>query len=56
VLLFSLSTFLIAYLSLSVKKIAENNSNPHDISLKNMFVTVINFQVFIELATLTNIL
>jgi hypothetical protein len=55
-LLFFLSSLLIAYVSLSVKKIIENNSNPHDISLKNLFVAAINFQVFIELAALSNIL
>lgn len=54
--LFLLTVVLIAYLILSVKKIVENNSNPHDLSLKNLLVTAVTFQVFLEIATLTNIL
>lgn len=54
--LFLLTVVLVAYLILSVKKIVENNSNPHDLSLKNLLVTAVTFQVFLEIATLTNIL
>jgi len=53
-LLFSL--LLVVYLGLSVKKIVDANSNPHDLSLKNLLVTVVTCQVFLEIAALTNIL
>lgn len=53
-LVFTIALFV--YLGLSIKKITENNSNPHDLSLKNLLVSVIVFQVFLEISVLTNIL
>ena len=46
-LLFLLSIALVVYLYVTVKKIVENNTNPHDISFKNLLVEAVLFQVFL---------
>lgn len=55
-LLFVFTVLLVVYLSFSIKKIVEHNSNPHDLSLKNLLVMVVVLQVFLEIAVLTNTL
>jgi hypothetical protein len=48
---------LLAYLALCIQKIVEHfASNPHELSVKNLLVVMIYFQVFAEIATLTNML
>lgn len=48
---------LIAYVGNSIRKIVEHfSSNPHELSVKNLLIVMIYFQVFAEIATLTDLL